>query len=65
MPKLFNSKEIEKVLNKLNFIFQSQKGSHGRYKNNNGLTVILPMNKKEIFDGAFCSILKQMNILKE
>ncbi|HPN32763.1 MAG TPA: type II toxin-antitoxin system HicA family toxin [bacterium] len=65
MPKMFSSKEIEKVLQKLNFLFQSQKGSHARYKNNNGLTVILPMNKKEIPDGTYRSILKQMSISKE
>jgi len=62
MPKLYSSKEIEKVLLKLDFQLVSQKGSHGKYKNNSGRVVILVMNKKEIPIGTFKSLLKQADI---
>lgn len=62
MPKLYSSKEIEKVLLKLNFQLISQKGSYGKYKNKSGRVVILVMNKKEIPIGTFKSILKQADI---
>ncbi len=62
MPKLYSSKEIESVLKKYSFHFVSQKGSHGKYKDGKGKTVILPMNKKEIPNGTFRSILKQAEI---
>jgi predicted RNA binding protein YcfA (HicA-like mRNA interferase family) len=59
MPKLYSSDEIEKVLKKFGFNIVSQKGSHGKFKNSSGRTVILPMNKKGIPIGTFRSILKQ------
>ncbi|MBN8568357.1 MAG: type II toxin-antitoxin system HicA family toxin [Ignavibacteria bacterium] len=62
MPKEYSSKEIETVLKGIGFIFVSQKGSHGKFKNSSGKTVILPMNKKEIPYGTFRSILKQAGI---
>lgn len=62
MPKLYSSKEIEFVLNKLAFRLVSQKGSHAKFKNEKGNIVILPMAKKEIPAGTFYSILKQANI---
>ncbi len=62
MSKLYSSGEVEAVLNKLHFRFVSQKGSHGKFKNEKGRTVILPMNKKEIPKGTFGSILRQVGI---
>ncbi len=62
MSKLFSSREIEAVLSKLDFDFTSQKGSHGKFKNDEGRIVILPMNKKEIPMGTFKSILSQIGI---
>ena len=62
MPKLYSSQEIESVLKKLEFYFSSQKGSHGKFKHNDGRMIILPMNKKEIPIGTFRSILKQANV---
>jgi predicted RNA binding protein YcfA (HicA-like mRNA interferase family) len=64
MPKLHSSKEIEFVLKVLGFNFYSQKGSHGKFKNNKGEITILPMNKKEIPEGTLSSILKQIGINK-
>ena len=62
MPKLYSSKEIELVLNQIGFYLVSQKGSHGKYKNDSGNIAILPMNKREIPFGTFKSILKQVEI---
>jgi len=62
MPKLYSSKEIIKVLESLDFQFVSQKGSHGKFKNFRGRTVIVPMNRKEIPMGTFRSIVKQTGI---
>ena len=64
MSKLYSSKEIEWVIKQLGFIIQSQSGSHGKFKNKDGEVVILPMNKKEMPEGTFRSILKQAGITK-
>lgn len=62
MPKLYSSKEIRAVLEKLGFTFTSQKGSHGKFTNKLGKVAILPMNKKEIPRGTLASILRQADI---
>ena len=62
MSKLYSSHDVEYVLHKLNFRFISQKGSHGKYKNEKGYIAIVPVNKKEIPPGTFRSILKQMQV---
>ena len=59
MPNIYSSKEIISVLEKIGFKFVSQKGSHGKYKDSNENTVIVPMNKKEIPEGTLRSILRQ------
>jgi len=65
MPKLYSSSEIEAVLRALGFLFTSQRGSHQKFKDVDGLICILPANKKEIPTGTFRSILKQMRISLE
>jgi predicted RNA binding protein YcfA (HicA-like mRNA interferase family) len=65
MPKPYSSSHIQKVLELLGFFFVSQKGSHGKFKNNHDQTVILPMNKKEISIGTFRSILRQAGITED
>jgi len=62
MPKLYSSEAIRNVLQKIGFQMISQKGSHGKFRNTIGRTVILPMNKKEIPFGTFKSILRQAGI---
>ena len=64
MSKLFSSKEIISVLNLLGFFFFSQKGSHGKFKNSDGIITIVPMNKKEIPEGTLSCILKQVGLTK-
>lgn len=62
MSRLYSSRDIKSVLLKLNFNFIHQKGSHAKYKNDEGKIVILPMNRKEIPMGTFRSILRQAGI---
>ena len=59
MPKLYSSRQIAKVLEILGFRYVSQSGSHGKFKNENGKTATVPMNKTEIPIGTFKSILRQ------
>lgn len=47
MPKLYSSKQIEKVLLSIGYNFITQKGSHGKFKDKEGNIVILPTNKKK------------------
>ena len=66
MPKLFSSREIVSVLEKKNFVFVSQRGSHGKFENIRlNRIVIVPMNKRQIPQGTFSSILRQSNLKKE
>lgn len=65
MSKLYSSKHIIYVIGILGFNFVSQKGSHGKFKNNEGEISIVPMNKKEIPEGTLSSILKQVKITKK
>jgi predicted RNA binding protein YcfA (HicA-like mRNA interferase family) len=62
MSKLYSSREIVAVLQKLGFLQTSQKGSHAKFKNSSGNIAIVPMAKKEIPEGTFRSILKQADI---
>jgi predicted RNA binding protein YcfA (HicA-like mRNA interferase family) len=65
MPKLYSSDEILKIAELIGFVFVSQKGSHGKFKDKNGNITIIPMNKKEIPAGTFSNILKQLSITKK
>ena len=62
MSRAYSSNEIKKALIALGFSFISQKGSHGKFKNDQGRVVILPMNKRAIPYGTFRSILRQAGI---
>ncbi len=64
MPKLFSSRQIVKTLEKHQFSFVSQKGSHAKFRRGD-LTVIVPMAKKEIPAGTFSSILRQSQLTKK
>jgi predicted RNA binding protein YcfA (HicA-like mRNA interferase family) len=65
MSNLYSSKQIQKVLEKLSFIFVTQKGSHAKFRNDKGNSVIVPMGKKEIPIGTFKSILRQADLSLE
>ncbi|MCC7197504.1 type II toxin-antitoxin system HicA family toxin [Candidatus Peregrinibacteria bacterium] len=64
MPKFYSSKQITKVLESKGFLFISQKGSHAKYRKTGKptLTVIVPMDRKEIPHGTFHSILRQSQL---
>ncbi len=64
MPKLYSSKRIIKVLEKHKFVYNSQKGSHIKYRKYGSptLTVIIPANRQEIPVGTFRSILRQSQL---
>jgi predicted RNA binding protein YcfA (HicA-like mRNA interferase family) len=62
MPERYSSNQIIKALEALGFYFRSQNGSHGKYKNESGKSVIVPMNRKQIPAGTFKSILNQAGI---
>lgn len=68
MPKLFSSRKIVQTLNKYHFNLVAQKGSHAKFRKQEGtkiLTVIVPMGKKEIPAGTFSSILRQSQLKRE
>ena len=64
MSKLYSSERIIKVLEKNQFVYVSQKGSHVKYRKygNPSLTVIVPANHREIPFGTFRSILRQSQL---
>ncbi len=64
MPKLYSSKHIVQVLLKHRFYFISQKGSHAKFRKFDEvvITVIVPMNRREIPYGTFKSILRQSGL---
>ncbi len=64
MPELYPSKHIIKVLEKHDFVFISQKGSHKKFRNGPRV-VIVPDPKKEIPMGTFSSILRQSKLSRD
>jgi len=61
MPKLHSSRHIISVLEKNNFRFVSQRGSHIKMRKEKW-TVIIPANKRAIPFGTFRSILRQSGL---
>lgn len=55
MPKFYSSGEILKVLQKYNFYFVSQKGSHIKYRKDGDptLTVIIPRTENKYLQELF------------
>lgn len=65
MPERFSSIEVARVLERLGFRKKSQKGSHVKYYDDRGHTVIVPANRKVLPAGTFRSILNQAGITLE
>ncbi len=64
MPKRYSSKQITYVLRQHGFVLVAQKGSHAKFRRagTTTLTVIVPMNRKEIPFGTFRSIIRQAQL---
>ena len=65
MPKRYSSKQIQKVLGKLDFEVVGQKGSHLKFRDGRGTTTILKAKQKVIRQGTFLEILKQVGVSKQ
>jgi predicted RNA binding protein YcfA (HicA-like mRNA interferase family) len=62
VPKLLSSDEIVKILLANGFEFVSQRGSHQKYRNSSGYTVIVPAGRKQTPRGTTQSIIRQSGL---
>ena len=65
MARLLSSAEIVTLLLAHGFAFVSQKGSHLKYRDLHGHTVIVPAGRREIPRGTLASIIRQSALPKE
>ena len=65
MPKLLSSQEIIAILLANGFEFVSQRGSHMKYRNSEGQTVIVPAGRKAIPRGTTGSIIRQSGMPRD
>jgi predicted RNA binding protein YcfA (HicA-like mRNA interferase family) len=60
------AKDFIKIIEKLGFYFDRQKGSHAIYKNSDGKRVVVPMHSgKDIKQGTLTGMLQDIDIDKE
>ena len=65
MPKRISSSEFITILTAHGFEFVSKRGSHAKYRNTNGYTVIIPHPRKDIPVGTLRSMIRQSGLPKE
>jgi predicted RNA binding protein YcfA (HicA-like mRNA interferase family) len=65
MPKRIPSAEFIAILTVHGFEFVSQRGSHAKYRDANGNTVIIPHPRKDIPVGTLRSMIRQSGLPKE
>ncbi|MDP4199045.1 MAG: type II toxin-antitoxin system HicA family toxin [Bacteroidota bacterium] len=65
MPERFSSVEVARALERIGFRKRSQRGSHTKYADRSGRTVIVPANRKVLPAGTFRSILNQAGLSLE
>jgi predicted RNA binding protein YcfA (HicA-like mRNA interferase family) len=65
MPERFSSNEVVRALERCGFRKKSQRGSHAKFSDEAGNTVIVPANRKTLPAGTFRSILNQAGISLE
>lgn len=65
MPKRYSSRQIQKVFERLGYIFIRQKGSHAIFRTQDGKVVVLQMNKRQIPPGTFSKILRDIHITSD
>jgi len=64
--KSVKSKEFVKVIEKLGFYLDRQKGSHAIYKNNDGRRVVVPIHSgKDLKPGTLMGMIQDIGINKE
>jgi len=60
------AKDFIRIVEKLGFYFDRQKGSHAIYKNTNGLRVVVPIHQgKDIKPGTLMGMIQDIGIDKE
>jgi predicted RNA binding protein YcfA (HicA-like mRNA interferase family) len=60
------AKEFIRVIEKLGFYFDRQKGSHAIYKNIDGLRVVIPIHSgKDLKQGTLMGMIQDIGIDKE
>jgi predicted RNA binding protein YcfA (HicA-like mRNA interferase family) len=64
VPKLYSSRQVIATLEREEFIFVAQRGSHAKYRKAGSpvRTVIVPAGRKQIPRGTFRSILRQSGL---
>ena len=62
MPRRLSSAEIVRILSVNGFGFVTQKGSHQKFRNADGRTVIVPADRREIPMGTVSSIIRQSGL---
>jgi predicted RNA binding protein YcfA (HicA-like mRNA interferase family) len=65
MARLLSSAEIVHLLLAHGFAFVSQKGSHAKYRDAQGRTVIVPAGRREMPRGTLASIIRQSGLSRE
>jgi predicted RNA binding protein YcfA (HicA-like mRNA interferase family) len=65
MARLLSSADVVGILLEHGFFYVSQKGSHIKYQDAHGHTVIVPAGRKEIPRGTLGSIIRQSGLPKE
>ncbi|MDP3850787.1 MAG: type II toxin-antitoxin system HicA family toxin [Luteolibacter sp.] len=65
MPKRLSSHDFLRILSDHGFKFISQKGSHAKYRDAHGHTVIVPHPRKDIPIGTVRSMIRQSGLPSE
>ncbi len=65
MPKRIPSSEFIAILTSNGFVFASKRGSHAKYRDSNGHTVIIPHPRKDIPIGTLRSMIRQSGLPSE
>jgi predicted RNA binding protein YcfA (HicA-like mRNA interferase family) len=65
MPKRISSEAFLRILTAQGFRFVSQRGSHAKYRDSLGHTVIIPHPRKDIPIGTLRSMIRQSGLPNE
>jgi predicted RNA binding protein YcfA (HicA-like mRNA interferase family) len=65
MPKRLSSQAVIGILTKNDFTFVSKRGSHAKYRDSAGHTVIIPHPRKDIPIGTLRSMIRQSGLPKD